>query len=116
MVPLLKFFFHDEVRTAAADALPFLIDCTSFLSCLLTCHMFCILFNAQASILLHVCLAAMQNHRAGGADADGWLALAKNVWNHSCTGLLEVPINIPHTSSFFFFFFLDLAYFLHCSF
>lgn len=27
MVPMLKFYFHDGVRTAAAEALPFLLDC-----------------------------------------------------------------------------------------
>lgn len=27
MVPLLKFYFHDGVRTAAAESLPFLLEC-----------------------------------------------------------------------------------------
>lgn len=27
MVPLLKFYFHDGVRTAAAQSLPFLLEC-----------------------------------------------------------------------------------------
>ncbi|XP_052784006.1 importin-5-like [Mya arenaria] len=27
MVPLLKFYFHDEVRTSAAESLPYLIEC-----------------------------------------------------------------------------------------
>lgn len=27
MVPLLKFYFHDLVRTAAAESLPFLLEC-----------------------------------------------------------------------------------------
>lgn len=27
MVPMLKFYFHDGVRTAAAESLPFLLEC-----------------------------------------------------------------------------------------
>jgi hypothetical protein len=27
MVPMLKFYFHDGVRTAAAESLPYLLDC-----------------------------------------------------------------------------------------
>lgn len=27
MVPLLKFYFHDGVRTAAVEALPYLLEC-----------------------------------------------------------------------------------------
>jgi hypothetical protein len=27
MVPLLKFYFHDGVRTAAVESLPYLLDC-----------------------------------------------------------------------------------------
>ena len=27
MVPLLKFYFHDDCRIAAAECLPYLIDC-----------------------------------------------------------------------------------------
>lgn len=30
MVPMLKFYFHDGVRTAAAESLPYLIDCAKF--------------------------------------------------------------------------------------
>ena len=30
MVPLLKFYFHDLVRTAAAESLPYLLDCAKF--------------------------------------------------------------------------------------
>lgn len=27
MVPMLKFYFHDGVRTAAAESLPYLLEC-----------------------------------------------------------------------------------------
>lgn len=27
MVPMLKFYFHDNVRTAAAESLPYLLEC-----------------------------------------------------------------------------------------
>ena len=27
MVPMLKFYFHDGVRSAAAEAMPFLLEC-----------------------------------------------------------------------------------------
>lgn len=27
MVPMLKFYFHDSVRTAAAESLPYLLEC-----------------------------------------------------------------------------------------
>ncbi|XP_068157334.1 importin-5 [Drosophila tropicalis] len=30
MVPMLKFYFHDGVRTAAAESLPYLLDCAKF--------------------------------------------------------------------------------------
>lgn len=29
MVPMLKFYFHDGVRTAAADSLPYLLECAA---------------------------------------------------------------------------------------
>jgi hypothetical protein len=43
MVPMLKFYFHDGVRTAAAESLPYLLDCakikglTFLICCLVEC-------------------------------------------------------------------------------
>lgn len=40
MVPMLKFYFHDGVRTAAAESLPYLLDCAKIkgLTCFLMCY------------------------------------------------------------------------------
>jgi hypothetical protein len=40
MVPMLKFYFHDGVRTAAAESLPYLLDCAKIkgLTFLLLCY------------------------------------------------------------------------------
>jgi len=37
MVPMLKFYFHDGVRTAAAESLPYLLDCAKIKG--LTCFL-----------------------------------------------------------------------------
>lgn len=39
MVPMLKFYFHDDVRTAAAESLPYLLDCAKIKG--LTCFLIC---------------------------------------------------------------------------